>query len=154
MKYRTLDEIAPEADVRPVEPVSLRALRRQRLERLATLLDGYQGPLCPLSRIEHLPRRERMSARGEHSPLAVAFADPTLRDQGLVSDRIGDAMSFFNLTWSEAHHLFCDCNYVGNTTGRIVAERVRTVANRVTFGEVCGQLRNAFATMFGRAAVG
>ena len=42
-------------------------------------------------------------------PLTVAYEDPVLPHEGLASDRLGDAMDFFELTENEAHHAFCSC---------------------------------------------
>jgi len=150
MKYRTLDELAPVAQIGSLGPEALKALRRKRLERLADVLDAYDGPFGLLSRIEYLPKQERMSARAEDSPLALAFQDPILRGQGLASDRVGDAMSFFDLSWREAHHLFCDCHYTAGITARIVADRVRSLAHRLTFVELWARVRNTVTSRLGR----
>ena len=32
-----------------------------------------------------------------------------LRTEGLMSDRLGDAMNFFELTEGQAHYAFCSC---------------------------------------------
>ena len=142
MKYRTLDEIRPVAEVVPIGPTA-RMLRRQRLERFATVLDQYKGPLRLLSRIEYLPESERPSLRSDFSPLTVAFQDPVLRGQGLAGDRLGDAIEFFDLSQHEAHHLFCDCHYAASITPPTVSARVRTIASRLTFGEVWARLSGA-----------
>ena len=146
MKYRTLDELAPVAHVVPVGAGSRRTLRRQRLERLATVLDDYQGILRLFSRVEYLPQEERQSMRTNYSPLTVAYQDPMLRQQGLSGDRIGDAMRFFDLSWHEAHHLFCDCHYVGGVTSQMVAKRVRTVARRRIWSDICHEYWQALVS--------
>jgi len=65
------------------------------------------------SGIEHLAAAERELLRVEGSPLTIAYLDPMLRAQGLSSDRIGDAMEFFQLSEREVYYLLCDCHSVG-----------------------------------------
>jgi len=117
--------------------------RRERLERWATDLERYDGRLKPLMRIEYLPEQERRMLRGDDTPLAVAYKDPVLREEGLASDRLGDAMTFFELTEHEAHHLLCDCHYYGSMTGTSVAARARATANKVTVRELWDRARDA-----------
>ncbi|MBX6424432.1 MAG: hypothetical protein IRZ09_00685 [Variibacter sp.] len=148
MKHRPLDEIKNEANVTtlaPYAPKSARTLRRERLERFATVLERHEGPVRLLSRIEYLPESERMRLRSDDSPLAIAYRDPVLREDGLASDRLGDAMTFFDLTLGEAHHLLCDCHYTGAVTPRIVAARARSLAQRMSWGEVWTKIRSALA---------
>src|SRR5262245_14120017 len=138
MEHRPLDELRKQAGVTPLAPSSResrRARRRERLERFATLLERYNAPVRLLSRIEYLPRAERLLLREDQSPLTIAFRDPVLREQGLASDRLGDAMAFFDLTPGEAHHLLCDCHYAGAVTTHTMAARARAIANRITLGE-------------------
>jgi hypothetical protein len=118
-------------------------VRRERLERWVELLARLDVPVRLLSRIEYLPRAERLLARADNSPIEIAYRDPLLRAQGLASDRLGDAMAFFDLTFSEAHHLVCDCHYVGGVTSGMVAARMRAVARRMSFGEILAKVRSA-----------
>ena len=141
MKYRTLEEIAPEARVVPLHPEPRRALRRKRLERLAAVLEAHTGPLRLFSRAEYLPRDDRMLLRQDDSPLDLAFRDPVLRGEGLAGDRMRDALAFFDLSWNQAHHLFCDCHYEGRATSKMVAGQVRSLAHRVTLGDLWDRLR-------------
>lgn len=148
MEHRTLDEIRHEASVLPFgqsAPVSPRELRRARLERFATVLERHSGPVRALTRIEYLPDSERRAVRSDDSPLALAYRDPVLREQGLASDRLGDAIAFFDITPAEAHHLLCDCHYGGRMTAHLVASRVRAIANRKSWGEVWGDVRSKLA---------
>ncbi|WP_075217557.1 hypothetical protein [Mongoliimonas terrestris] len=124
MKHESLDQIRVKADVTPAVPLT----QRQRLERWAALLEKADGPMAPLYRIEYLTPEERLKARGDHTPLAVAFADPDLRADGLKSDRLGDVMAYFGLNAHEAHHMLCDCHYHGTMTGAGVAKRLRSKA--------------------------
>jgi hypothetical protein len=142
MKHATLDEIKPLAEVIPFPATSSKMSRRERLERWATVLERYQGSLRPLLRIEYLPEWEYALARGTDSPLTVAYQDSILREEGLTSDHLSDAMSFFDLTKRQAHYLLCDCHYYyGSMTAADVAAGVRSTANRVTFGEFWRRIR-------------
>ncbi len=146
MKHQSLDELRDHATVSahaPEPAVSPHALRRARLERLALVLDKHEGAIKPLSRIEYMPRSEWNPLRTDDSPLTIAYQDPVLREQGLASDRLGDAMSFFQLSPGETHDLLCDCHYAGAVTGPMIAARARDIANRVTLRQVWSRIRSA-----------
>jgi hypothetical protein len=136
MHHRTLDEITQVATIFPAGKPPSSEVRRERLRRLATVLDEHVGPIHLLSEIEYLSRSDFSTARCDCSPLALAFEDSVLRRQGLTSDRLGDAMTFFGLSSFEAHHLFCDCHYGGSADPRIVAQRVRDLAEHRSIFEV------------------
>jgi hypothetical protein len=132
MDYKHIDQIRSLASVQPLlrhEPMS----RRERLERWAELLEGNpKRQLASLGEIEFRPRAERHAMRAENSPLSVAFDDPVLRLQGLRSDRLGDAMAFFELSEHEAHYLVCSCRHGLLMSAATAARSVRAVAeNRV-----------------------
>jgi len=135
MQHKTLNEVTQIATIRSVEKPSSREMRRQRLRRLATVLEKHEGPIRLLSQIEHVPLRMRRQLRCDFSPLAFAFQDAELRREGLLSDRLGDAVDFFGLSQRQAHHLFCDCHYGAAITSRTVARRVRALAERKTLAE-------------------
>src|SRR3546814_13396884 len=78
--------------------------RRERLERWAELLEQHPGSVGVLHETEYQPRFVRDALRADESPLTVAFRDPVLRFQGLTGDTYGDAVRFFDLSDSEAHH--------------------------------------------------
>jgi hypothetical protein len=145
MKHRPLDEIRGAATVVSVTPSrqERRQLRRARLERLASLLEQHDGPMNLFSRVEYLPAAERSLLRTNDSPLTIAYRDPILRAQGLAGDRMGDAIEFFDLSVREAHYLLCDCHLFGPMTGRMMAARVRAIAQRRTIGEVWTSIRSA-----------
>ena len=103
MKYKNLEQIAREADVRPAVGMS----RRERLERWASVLAQQpERRLCAIEGTEFGTRPERLAKRADDSPITVAFQDPVLRAAGLRGDRVGDAVDFFELsersciTWS------------------------------------------------------
>jgi hypothetical protein len=145
MEHRTLDEMSRIATIVPAPNLSQRAVRRQRLNRLADLLSTYMGPIRLLTRIEELPRGERRALRGDCSPLALAYTDLEFRRAGLAGDTVGDAMTFFDLSDSEAHTLFCDCHYgMSSIEPPTIAARVRGVANHLSLGERWENLRAYF----------
>jgi hypothetical protein len=125
MKHVPLSELDTIADV---QPVRTRMSREERLERWADCLDrDPQRELGTLEGIEYGPAERRQGARGDNSPLAVAFADPVLREEGLASDKLGDALTFFDMTEGEAHRVFCSCLYGGHMRSGDVARRVRSL---------------------------
>lgn len=149
MQHKSISDIAKVARISSDTPVSPRVLRRDRLERFAALLEQRKGPVRLLSRLEYLPRAERVLLRADNSVLTVAFEDPAFRAQGLKSDRFGDVTEFFHLTSSEAHHLFCDCHYAGMVSPGTIATRARSIARTLSFGELwskfCGAIRAALS---------
>ena len=81
--------------------------------------------------------------RVDNSPLTVAYNDPVLRADGLASDRLGDAVDYFELSDEEAHRVFCSCLYGESMTAGSVAARLRSMT-KVNIGApiaiwaVCG----------------
>lgn len=133
MKHAPLDELKLKADVGASEAEVRKMSRRERLERWATVLEQYPGRVRPFIRIEGLSHEERKALRGDDTPLAVAFKDPVLRADGLASDRLGDAIGYFELSEQDAHRLLCDCHYRGTMTGVGLAARLRAVARGNVF---------------------
>jgi hypothetical protein len=133
MKHAALDELRLKADVGPSETEVRKLTRRERLERWATVLEQYPGRVRPFIRIEGLSHEERKALRGDDTPLAVAFKDPVLRADGLSSDRLGDAMGYFELSEQDTHRLLCDCHYRGTMTGVGLGARLRAVARGNVF---------------------
>ncbi len=149
MEQRTIAEVAKSAQVFSTAETP-RAMRRERLERLARLLEEHNGPVQMLTQIEYLRRAERLLLRRDGSPLTIAYSDPVFRAQGLTGDRLGDAMSFFQLDDREAHHLFCDCHYRTGVSSQVIAAQVRSVAQRPTLGEMWGKARATIGRFFSR----
>lgn len=141
MKHRTLEEITKLAGVEPIEQKREEKPRRARLERLARVLDEHQGRIRLFSMMEYVPVKERVKLRQDDSPLFIAYRDPQLRQQGLAGDHLGDAIAFFDLSMREAHHIFCDCNYVGAITPGAVAARARSLAAKRSLSEMWQGLR-------------
>ncbi len=125
MKHQSLSELTNIADVVPAKPPMS---RRERLERWAECLEREpQRRLKSLEGIEYGPVAERRAARAENSPLSVAFADPVLREEGLKSDKLGDALDFFDMSQGEAHRALCSCVHGRTMQADEVAQRVRGI---------------------------
>jgi len=128
MEYKTIDDLRDVAEVRVAE----RALmtRREKLERWAELLGRDPARrLRSLGEIELKSPAERALMRSPDSPLTVAFDDPVLREQGLVSDRLGDGMAFFEISEEDAHQLMCSCMNGWSMSAGKVARGVNRIAN-------------------------
>ena len=133
MEYKTLGELAGRADIR-LEPafMSMPMAKHERLERWAMLLArNPERQLSSVEEIEYGTVREQQAKRADKSALSVAFADPVLREQGLESDRVGDAARFFELSHWEIHQLVCSCHYGRRMSAGAAALRVRAIVRRV-----------------------
>ena len=138
MKHQTVVELQTIADVQPAKtPMS----RCDRLERWAECLEREpQRPLRSLDGIEYGSEAQRREIRENNSPLSVAFADPVLREEGLKSDKLGDALDFFDMSHNEAHRVMCSCAYGRTMQAGDVARRVRGIMspNLSAFSMVLG----------------
>lgn len=133
MEHRTFEDLQKLATTLPIHGAMS---RRQRLERWAMVLEEEPDrPLKLLRQVEYLSASMRASIRGDTSPLAIAFADPVLRQEGLTGDTLGEAESFFSLPRRHAHYLLCDCYFQGSVNAGLVASRVRVIARRPTLAE-------------------
>ena len=128
MKYESIGELGSKATIFPLKTEARKLSRRERIERWATLLEQHQGRLVPFVRTEFLSCDARKALRADNSPLALAFSDRILRDDGLSSDTVGDGIAYFGLSEQKAHRLLCDCHYSGTMTGKQVASRLRAAA--------------------------
>jgi hypothetical protein len=125
MKHQSIAELTHIADVQPTRTAMSRC---DRLERWAECLEREpKRQLRSLEGIEYGPEAQRRAARENNSPLAVAFADPVLREEGLKSDRLGDALDFFDMSQNEAHRVLCSCMHGHTMRADEVARRVRGV---------------------------
>jgi hypothetical protein len=132
MEYKTLRELADRADVRLDPAFTSRPMaKHERLERWAMLLArDPERQLFSVEEIEYGTVRQQQAKRADDSALSVAFADPVLREQGLESDRVGDAARFFELSHWEIHQLVCSCHYGRTMSAGTAALRVRAIARR------------------------
>jgi len=130
MKHARLEELRTVADLQaapPPRPLT----RRERLERWAELLDASPGRrIRSLEEMEFTPRAQRPAMRADNSPLAVAFEDARLREDGLASDRLGDGMAFFALSERQAHRLLCSCMNGRTIDGPKLASKLRRIGSR------------------------
>jgi hypothetical protein len=126
MQYRSMEQIASDADVFTIPSLS----RRDRLERWAEALARQPAQLRAIPEVEYGPRREREARRADHSPLTVAYDDPLLRAAGLRGDTIGDAAEFFQLSRAQLHHLVCFCHHGLTMDPQATAAQVRGLTQR------------------------
>ena len=144
MKHMSIQALGSRADVVAKEAFTLRVLRRARLERLAALLEAHAGTLHLFSSIEYMSKAQREVMQVDGSPLTIAYRDPAFRAEGLATDRLGDAATFFCLTARETHHLLCDCHYGAHAVGaQLVASRARRIAGKRSLGERWQRFCNA-----------
>ena len=141
MEHKPLRDLNHVADL-VLETPKLSLTRRERLERWIEVLGREPGrALNTLREIEHKPREARRASRVDNSPLTVAYNDPVLRADGLASDRLGDAVDYFELSDEEAHQVFCSCLY-GESAGSVAARLRSTmkvnIAAPIAIWAVCG----------------
>ena len=110
MQYRSMEQIASEADIYTMPSLS----RRDRLERWAEALARQPAQLRAIPEVEYGPRRER----------------ELLRAAGLRGDTIGDAVEFFGLSHAQLHHLVCSCHYGLTMDPQATAAQVRGLTQR------------------------
>ena len=126
MLYRSMEQIASEADVFTMPSLS----RRDRLERWAEALARQPAQLRAIPEVEYGSRLERAARHADHSPLTVAYDDPLLRAAGLRGDTIGDAAEFFCLSHAQLHHLVCYCHHGLTMDPQATAAQVRGLTQR------------------------
>ena len=113
MEHRPLSELSSVADLKIHEEVKAPVVlsKRERLDRWIELLDkSPDRELKTLEEIEWKPKAERRALRADGSALTIAYADPVLRTAGLLSDRFGDAVDFFQISEHDAHIVLCSCH--------------------------------------------
>jgi hypothetical protein len=113
--------------------------RQERLQRWIELLERNPSRrLNSLGEIEYQPPAERALVRANDSPLTVAYEDPVLRTEGLASDRLGDAMKFFELTEGQAHYALCSCLSGRHMEASSFAQRLRNTTGGHSWHSVAG----------------
>jgi hypothetical protein len=113
------------ADIRSILPKPSMT-RRERLEQWVEALEREPSrELRSIEGIEGRSRTRRRKLRADTSPLTIAFEDPLIRAEGLLSDQLGDAMDFFGLSHHDAHYALCSCVYGRNMQSHEAAFRVR-----------------------------
>lgn len=140
MEHKPLSELTHVADLNPTRvPVMS---KRDRLDRWAELLEGEPDRLLrTLDEIEWKPRAERRVMRADNSALTVAYSDPVLKTAGLLSDRFGDAVEFFQISEHDAHIVLCSCHGGESMRSDEAARRVRGIRSPSLWSLYFGWLR-------------
>ncbi len=141
MEHRPLSELSTVADVKiPKQAPALS--KRERLDRWAELLERDPNHvLRTLDEIEWRPKVERLAMRADNSALTVAYSDPVLRSEGLLSDRFGDAVRFFEISEHDAHIVLCSCHGGEAMLAEEAARRVRGIRSPSLWGLYFGWFR-------------
>jgi hypothetical protein len=128
MKYRSVDELRGASEIQST--LSQPMTRAERIERWVMQLEANPDrKIHTLSEIETKHGRQRDILRADNSALTVAFEDPVLRDEGLKSDTLADAITFFGLSECDAHYVLCSCLNGQTMTARTAASKVRGLAS-------------------------
>ncbi len=141
MEHRPLSELSTVADVKiPKQAPALS--KRERLDRWAELLErDPTHVLRTLDEIEWKPKAERLAMRADNSALTIAYSDPVLRSEGLLSDRFGDAVRFFEISEHDAHIVLCSCHGGEAMLAEEAARRVRGIRSPSLWGLYFGWFR-------------
>lgn len=121
MKHPSLHDV--ELDTAPI--VSGPLTLAERRARWADLLEAHKDRVRAFDSIELIRPSRRAPMRAENSALAIAFADPVLRQAGLLGDSYADGRAFFALSHNQMHKLMCRCHIGSSEPGRVTATRVR-----------------------------
>jgi hypothetical protein len=132
MQHLRPDQIA--AIAQPI-PMS----REDKLERWATLVERSPERLHNFHHLEYLSASELDQLAARHSAFGIAAGDPVLREAGLVGNKVGDAMRFFELSTADVHDLTCDC--FGHLSNRRTAQRIRRLKASQERTSIFGRLR-------------
>jgi hypothetical protein len=150
MEHKPRIDLEAVADLSPAEsqaPMS----REERLARWIEVLEREPKRLLkPLHEIEYRSAKERRTIRGDNSPLTVAYEDPVLRADGLASDKLGDALDFFQLSEQEAHTALCSCHVGSSIEARHAAARVKVLLNQSAPSDQIGLVVRVVSFLFGR----
>jgi hypothetical protein len=149
MRYSQKEQLAKVARVRDRLDVP-RLSRVERLKRWANLLqEEAHRPLQTLLGTEWEEPEVRDALRADQSPISIAWADPLLRSEGLMSDRYGAAKDFFGITDKELHRVLCYCHFGATVSGSRAARSVRRIVRAAEGRGVGGRLRS----LLGRSAI-
>jgi hypothetical protein len=150
MEHKPRADLEIAADLTPVDsrvPMS----REERLARWVEALErDPRRILRPLHQIEFRMPNERRAIREDNSPLTVAYEDSVLRAEGLASDRLGDAVDFFQLSDHDAHTAFCSCHLGSQFEASYAAERVKALMKRSAPSQGGGVFRWMASALLGR----
>jgi hypothetical protein len=150
MEHKPRADLEMAADLTPIDsrvPIS----REERLARWVEALErDPRRILRPLHQIEFRMPNERRAIREDNSPLTVAYEDPVLRAEGLASDRLGDAIDFFQLSDHDAHTALCSCHLGSQFEASYAAERVKALLKRSAPSQGGGVFRWIASALLGR----
>lgn len=141
MKHQTFEELNEVAEVEASFPAMTRT---QRLEHWAMLLErNPEWCLAAFPGTEYMTLDVRDNAQSRGSALSIAFADPTLRAEGLKSDAYGEAKRFFELADWQLHAIVCHCHVGGTMKAGWAATQVRSAIDKES--GILSKLREAIA---------
>jgi hypothetical protein len=104
--------------------------KSERLHRWAANLE-LQEQLELIDDAGPRTRDQWFSTRADSSPLAVAFEDWAFQAEGLRSDRVGDALAFFDLSEDEMKPIVGSSGYRRRAIpATVAARRVRELAEQ------------------------
>ena len=109
--------------------------RDDKLERWATLVERSSEPVRNFHGLEYQSQDKLDQLSAPNSAFAIAAGDPVLKEAGLIGDKVGDGMRFFELSKTDVHDLSCDC--FGHISNRRMANRIRGLKHPTTiFGRL------------------
>ena len=122
MEFKSLDDLRSIAEIKPA---IAKLTRDQKINLWLEALNREPTRVVqPLPEIEWVAPQQRANLRADGSPLTIAFEDPALRAAGLMSDRLGEGLAFFEMTEAEAHDTLCSCRYGRTMTAMAAANRI------------------------------
>ena len=125
--HKNLGRSASKAGLQAESPETPQMTKAERLHRWADNLELRKELIDDGA---HWARDES-AARAECSPLTVAFEDWAFQAEGLRSDRVADALAFFDLSEDEMQRIVGSSDYGRRTLpAAIAAARVRVLAER------------------------
>ncbi len=131
MEFKSLDDLRSIAEIKPA---FAKLTRDQKINLWLSALDREPTRILqPLPEIEWIAPHQRAFLRADGSPLTIAFDDPALRAAGLMSDRLGDGLAFFEMTEAEAHDTLCSCRYGRTMTAMAAARRISNLRSGGVF---------------------
>ncbi len=148
MEYKSVEQVAEVARVKfeapPPAPTPLTQV--ERLKRWAEILERDPGRrLGTFFETEFQSPLAREALRAPNSPVTVAHADRQLRDDGLSSDRYGDARRYFGLSDHQMHHVLCYCHHGSTVSAGTAAKALRGVLKVYEHPGIFSRMRSFFA---------
>lgn len=150
MKHPTLHDTELDAATF-IAPVPKALTRTEKRARWAQLLEAAPDRIRAFDSIELIRPSRRTNMRADQSALALAFADPVLREAGLTGDTYGEGRSFFELSHNQMHKLMCRCHIGSSEPGRTTAARLRRLGENM-FAPMARAFADASRTIAARFA--